>query len=166
MEKPKIVIVDEDNNVIGAKMRDKVDYEKDIYRSTGIWLTSSNNRVLLAQRKLTKDKDPGKWGPAAAGTVDEGETYLSNAYKELEEELGLSDVELKEGPQQFVSAPRRQFIQWFIGQTDAEIASLKLQESEVETAVWRPIQELIEDVKDNPDKYVPMMYQALKVLGY
>ena len=87
MKKPKVIIVDENDNPIGLKYREDIDYSKDTYRCTGIWITNSNDEVLIAQRKFTKDKDPGKWGPAVAGTIEEGETYESNAYKEMKEEI-------------------------------------------------------------------------------
>jgi isopentenyldiphosphate isomerase len=166
MAKYRIVIVDDQNKVIGAKPRDEVDYDQDIYRSTGIWITNSDGQILIAQRKLTKEKDPGKWGPAAAGTVDEGETYESNARKELSEEIGLRDVELTVGPQHFVTVPRRQFVQWFVGQADVTLDQLTLQPEEVEAAQWIEPAQLVADVQSNPDKYVGSMAIALEQLGY
>jgi isopentenyldiphosphate isomerase len=64
----RAIIVDENEKVIGAKERDQI-LPTDIQQITGLWLTNSKGEVLLAQRQITKKNDPGKWGPAAAGTV-------------------------------------------------------------------------------------------------
>ena len=55
-------IVDDQDNIIGAKPRNEIDFINDYFRSSGLWLTNSKNQVLIAQRVLSKDKDPGKWG--------------------------------------------------------------------------------------------------------
>ncbi len=162
----KIIIVDENDKVIGSKERSTVNYDVDIYRSTAVWITNSKGHVLLAQRKLSREKDPGRWGPAAAGTVNEDETYESNAYKELEEEVGITGVKLTAGKVRYFGKPRKQFAKWFFGTTDIKVGELKLQETEVEAAKWITIDELVKDVDVNPNKYVSMMPVGLKILGY
>src|ERR1700761_7819266 len=87
-----IQIVDENDTLIGHKPRDQVSATTDYYRIACLWLENSKGEVLLAQRKWTKKNDPGTWGPAAAGTVDQGETYEQNMYKEAQEEIGVSGV--------------------------------------------------------------------------
>lgn len=104
----KIVVVNENDEVVGAKKRGTIATD-DIYRVSALWITNSNGDVLLAQRALTKKNDPGKWGPAVAGTVEEGETYLGNITKETEEEIGLKDVQFTEGPKWRVSLERNMF---------------------------------------------------------
>ena len=58
-------IVDDQDNIIGAKPRNEIDFKKDCFRSSGLWLTNSKGQVLIAQRSLSKDKDPGKWGSSS-----------------------------------------------------------------------------------------------------
>ena len=157
----KIIIVDENDNPIGVKYREEVDSQKDIYRCTGIWLTNSQGEILLAQRKLTKDKDPGKWGPAVSGTVEEGETCEINAYKEMEEEIGLTGVELKLGPKQRFFSPRNYFAQWFTCQIDKPIEDFVVQEEEVEEIKWVKEDDLRADLRNNPDKYIPSLPEAI-----
>jgi isopentenyldiphosphate isomerase len=155
--KPKIQIVDESDNIIGHKDRGEVDYQKDIYRVAALWLTNSKDEVLIAQRKLTKDKDPGKWGPAVAGTVDEGETYDSNIYKEAEEEIGLTGAKFDLGPKQRVRQPRNYWCQWYTVSLDKNVGDFHIQEDEVERIAWVPMSWLVSDVKANPKKYIPIM---------
>src|SRR3989338_10763955 len=84
----RIPIVNEQDEIIGYK--DRKDRNKvDIARITGLWLWNEKGEALLAQRSFNKKMHPGMWGPAVAGTVEEGETYESNIIKESEEEIGL-----------------------------------------------------------------------------
>lgn len=161
--KPLIQVVDANDNLIGHKSRHELDYSKDIYRSSCIWIENSKGQVLLAQRSNAKDKDPGMWGTAAAGTVDKGETYESNAYKELEEEIGLTGVKLTPNSKIWQEIPRQQFIQSFSGKTDWSIDRFVLQTEEVEAVRWIDKKELIKDFEKNPAKYIPSMPEWIKL---
>lgn len=156
-------VVNEADEIIGHKLRNEIDFKKDIYRISALWLTNSKGEVLIAQRLLTKDKDPGKWGPAAAGTLEEGETYESNAYKEAEEEIGLSGIQFKKGPKQRFHV-RESFCQWYTGECDWSADKFIPQPEEVEKVAWVNRAELTQDVADNPDKYVPSMRSILDLL--
>jgi len=159
-----IVVVDENDNIIGSKPRDTLDYSTDIYRVSALWVTNSKGEVLIAQRKHTKKHDPGKWSPAVAGTVESHETYESNMYKEAEEEIGLKGYIFELGPKQFVVHNKRFFVQWYFCTVDKEANEFVPQEDEVEQVKWIQKDELIKDVSLNPDKYVASMPAALKTL--
>ncbi len=158
----RIQIVDDQDNLIGHVERSKIDYSKDIYRITAVWVTNSAGQVLMAQRTLTKDKDPGMWGPAVAGTMDEGETYEENVYKELEEEIGISSVELQKGPYVKYETPRMCFCQWYLLTIDKLASDFKIQEEEVEQVAWMDPADLVADQKANPKKYTPSMAKIIK----
>ncbi len=162
--KKKVVIVDDNDVPVGTKYRDEVDYLKETYRCTGIWLVNSQGEILIAQRKFTKSKDPGKWGPAAAGTVEEGETYESNAYKELEEEIGVTGIKLELGPKQHSVSPRKYFGQWFLCEIDRSIEQFVIQEDEVEQIKWINKDDLLLDMKNYPDKYVTSLHSIINLL--
>ena len=164
MQKQKLIIVDEHDTPIGLKYRDEIDYKKDIYRWSAIWIENSKNQVLIAQRQITKDKDPGKWGPAVAGTLEEGETYESNAHKEIEEELGVTIDSFQKGPKQYADTPRRYFGQWFLCKLDKSTEEFVLQEDEVAQIAWIDKEELAEDIQSNPEKYVPTMIEMVGIL--
>ena len=42
-------IVDDQDNIIGAKPRNEIDFINDYFRSSGLWLTNNKNQVLIAQ---------------------------------------------------------------------------------------------------------------------
>jgi isopentenyldiphosphate isomerase len=164
MNREKINIVDENNNIIGIKYRDEIDYKTDRYQCTGLWLTNSKGEILLAQRKLTKEKDPGMWSCAVAGTVEEGETFETNIYKEAEEEIGLRGIPFKFGPLQKNEVPRKNFAQWFLAEVDLPVESFTLQADEVEQIAWVNPETLMEDVRSHPDKYVSSFKSILNKL--
>ena len=160
----KIQIVDNQDQLIGVKERSEIDYKSDIYRVSALWLTNSEGQTLLAKRAAVKDKDPGKWGPAVAGTIDEGETYDQNIYKEAEEEIGLTGEQFDKGKKIFVTHPRTYFCQWYFVKLDREVDSFVMQEDEVEELAWVGIEEIKQELQTNPGKYVPAMQQIVNEL--
>lgn len=157
-----VQVVDEKDNIINHKVRSELDLHTDIYRVAALWLTNSKGEVLLAQRSLKKDNGPGLWGPAAAGTLEEGETYESNIYKEAEEEIGLSGHKFTVGPKLFIQANRKYYAQWFKAVVDEPITYFTTQE-EVEQVKWVKLSELVVDVEKEPEKYTPRFPDALKI---
>ena len=156
--------VDDQDNLIGAKPRNKIDFEKDYFRCSGLWLTNGKGQVLIAQRALSKDKDPGKWGPAVGGTLEVRETYESNAHKEASEELGLTNVNLTLGPKMKVTRPRHCFCQWYTAVCDKSESEFTPQPTEVEQVRWIDEDAFFEDVRTNPDKYLPTMSLIIEAL--
>lgn len=155
-------VVNEADEIVGFKLRHDIDFKNDIYRIGAVWITNSKDEVLMAQRALTKDKDPGMWGPAAAGTLEKDETYETNAYKEAEEEIGLTGVKFTIGPKMRFGEPRHAFCQWYFASVDKAASDFKLQAEEVEQLAWIPKEELIADVSAHPEKYTPSMPLILK----
>lgn len=153
----KIQIVNNQDEPIGVKERSELDYATDIYRISALWLTNTKGQSLLAKRAHTKDKDPGKWGPAVAGTVDEGETYRQNIYKEAAEEIGLSGVTFTKGVKMHTLHPRQSFTQWYTVKLDRTIASFTRQVSEVDALEWVNTEQLKAELQTNPGKYIPSM---------
>jgi isopentenyl-diphosphate delta-isomerase len=134
----KIPVVDKDDNQISTKDRDSLT-AGDFYRVSALWLTNSAGEILLAQRAHTKSNSPGKWGPAVAGTVEEGETYDSNIVKEIFEEIGLSLSidQLVKGPKVFVKTTEKGFFdQWYFYTADLPLSEFVLPKDEVAQVKW------------------------------
>lgn len=158
----KIIIVNENDEIIGSKERDKLE-PTDIYRVSALWIQNSKGDILLAQRSFNKRKDPGKWGPAVAGTNGEDETYESNILKEAEEEIGLSGYSFKE-----LTKPERfsdHFAQLFLVVVDKDASEFRIQESEVEQIKWFSKDELMEELKQNPDKFVKAVANCIDLFN-
>jgi isopentenyl-diphosphate delta-isomerase len=161
----KIQIVNGQDEIIGVKERTEVDYSKDIYRVSALWLTNSSGQTLLARRSLAKDKDPGRWGPAVAGTIDEGETYDDNIYKEAIEEIGLEGIQFTKTIKMRTTQPRNYFCQWYTATIDRAASSFTMQAEEVDALEWVDVEQLKRELITNPEKYTPTMPQVINELG-
>ena len=54
-----------------------------------IWLFTSDEKILLQKRALTKKVFPGIWDISVAGHISAGEAILDGAKREIFEEIGL-----------------------------------------------------------------------------
>ena len=155
----KIVVVDEDDNIVGVEVRSVVDEKGLRYRVSGLWLKNSLGEVLLARRAFTKMHYPGRWGPAVAGTVDEGESYEDNIVKEDREEIGLTGVDFEKGPKVKMSGKYNHFTQWFVAVVNEPVDYFKILEEEVAEIRWFSIEELKDMIRDNPESVVKSLLE-------
>ena len=159
----KIPIVNEQDEIIGYKERSDRNKE-DIIRVRAVWVTDENGNILLQQRKLTKKENPGKWGQAVGGTVEEGETYESNAYKEMEEEIGVANVPLTLYKKIYrESNLGKRFLQLYTAQIPRS-TKLIPQEDEVEALRWVTKKELQKSFAENPEMYLGLIGQVKGLL--
>lgn len=149
----RTTIVNEQDEVIGYKSRDEIS-PTDIYRVAALWVTNSKGDILLAQRAMSKKNDPGKWGPAVAGTVEEGETYDSNIVKEAFEELGLKDIRPVKGPKVRISQKHQYWLQWYSLVLDAPIESFVVEPKEVMAIGWFTPKELREKLSSETTSFI------------
>lgn len=161
----KIQIVNANDELIGVKERSEIDFQNDIYRVSALWLTNSKGETLLAKRAAIKRNDPNKWGPAVAGTIDEGETYDENIYKEADEEIGLTGVEFTKIKKTRITYPRNYFCQWYSVTLDRDPNSFKLQDDEVAEVAWVDVEQMKQELQATPEKYVPAMQQIIEELA-
>lgn len=160
MSKAKIIIVNENDEIIDHKERGTLN-QSDIYRVSALWIQNSNGKILLAQRSFNKKNNPGKWGPAVAGTIDEGESYESNIIKETEEEIGLKNLEFQKSFHHFHDGEHRHFTQWFFALVDKQIEEFTIQEEEVEKIKWFTKEELLNELKNSPDKFLKVIPECI-----
>ena len=154
-------IVDKNDVVLGAKLDHTVDFSRDIYRVSVLWLLNSKSEVLIAMRSPKKKNHGGLWGPSVAGTVENTETYLQNIVKESAEEIGLTDVEFVAGKKMYFDVPRKHFTQYFFAMCDKNANDFEL-EDEVDSVKWVSKDWLTEDVARHPECYLPHMDRVVK----
>ncbi len=161
----KIPVVNGHDEVIGYKLREELDVENDIVRSASLWITNGRGEVLLAQRKLTKRTDPGKWAEAVGGTVDGEDSYEQTVYREAEEELAIKGEKFALGPKLYVAGPpNNYFVQWYYLTLDWPIQNFTLQESEVEQIAWWNVNDLRRDMQTHPEAYIGALPEFVAVL--
>lgn len=149
----RIPVVNEEDEIIGYKERSFRNNDE-ITRVTGLWLKDQYNNMLLAQRAFTKKDSPGLWGPAVAGTVEEGETYESNIIKEAEEEIGLKNLKPTLGVKSLRNTSHKYFAQRFTAVVDHDYPFVK-QDDEVEAIKWFSKDELLNLIKEKPEIFLP-----------
>ncbi len=156
----RIPIVNEEDEII--KIIDSTERMKgDIGRVSALWITNEKGEILLAQRSFTKKRDPGVWGPAVAGTVEEGETYEQNIIKEAEEEIGLKNFPPKLEQKNRRSTSHEYFGQWFSTVVDGSYPFVK-QDSEVEQLKWFSKEEILEFFRKNPEMFIPSFESTIE----
>ena len=148
-----IPIVNEQDELIEYKDFDERK-SNEICRVSALWVTNEKGEILLAKRASTKRRDPNLWGPAVAGTVEEGETYESNIIKEAAEEIGLINFIPKIEHKVRRSTNHEYFNQWF----SAEIPSdypLERRVGEVDEIKWFSKEEILKLFSEKPEIFVP-----------
>jgi isopentenyldiphosphate isomerase len=89
-----VIIVDENNNIVGAAPRYKMRAKNLPHRATYILVFNSNGELYVQKRTMAKDVYPGYYDVATGGVVLADESYEISAERELAEEVGIRDVTL------------------------------------------------------------------------
>ena len=159
-------IVDEDDNVIGNASIKEVREKGLIHRISRVVIVDPAHQKMLIQKR-SKDKPlwPGCWDFAAAGHVDSGEDYETAAKRELEEELGISGVVLKEQEKhrinmQYENIALRRFQKTYEAVYDA--TPQHLQHSEVEEVKLISPGELREMIRENGDSFTRGLREVMQ----
>ena len=84
----------EDDQVIATLPRGEIRRRNLLHRVTATFIFHPDGRVFVHRRTDTKDVYPGLYDVSVGGTVVSGEACDVNAYRELEEELGVTGVPL------------------------------------------------------------------------
>ena len=150
----RIPVVNKKDEIIGYRNREDLN-DSYIARVSGLWVINSKNEVLIAQRALDKIYNPGKWGPSAAGTVEERENYISNIIKEAEEEIGLktSEENLIIGTKEYTETSHKYFRQMYCLKTDLPSSAFKINKDEVAEIRWIAIPELKKRFDEKPEDF-------------
>lgn len=91
----QVIHVDESDRPLGVVARGSLHARGLIPRCTFILVFNRQGDLCIHQRSPCKRLYPGFWDVAAGGVVAAGETYLQGARRELQEELGIANVELE-----------------------------------------------------------------------
>ena len=90
-------IVDENDNVIGNISENMQNTVKPAQlRFINIIITNNDDKIIVPKRSATKRLFPNCYDFSVGGHVNSGEDYEEAAYRELKEELGIENVQLKE----------------------------------------------------------------------
>ena len=146
-----VTIVDEENNIVGSALRSRMRTDGLPHRATYILVFNSEGHLFVQKRTMTKDIYPGYSDVATGGVVLSGETYLTAALRELEEELGISGVVLDTHFDFYHDLAGNRV--WGRVYSCVYDGRMKLQEEEIESGTFYSIPEILEHSHNEP--YTP-----------
>lgn len=156
----KVVVADENDNVIGAEFMMDAISKGMIRRAARIYVFNESGQLLIQQRSKNVLK-PLLLDQSAAGHVDEGETYLEAAKRELFEELGLDGYELIEIA---ISFRTTDFYNAVYKITIPNDTVINIDPEELEQVIWMSVAEVDFQMSDTPEKFTPAFLEAWALL--
>lgn len=135
----RVAWVDEQDRLLGGLPRAELRERGLVSRGTFILLFNSAGQLCVHRRTLSKALYPGCWDVAAGGMVQEGEDYALSAARELEEELGIAGVPLREHGRFYFDEPGNRL--WGAVFSAVSDAPLRLQPEEVMEARFMSLDE-------------------------
>jgi isopentenyldiphosphate isomerase len=93
---PPIQVVNEHNEPIGGASMQKVYKQGLRHRTVHVIVKDQEGNITLQKRSGSVTTNPNRWDVSVGGHVDEHEEYIEAARRELQEELGLKNLELVE----------------------------------------------------------------------
>jgi len=135
----RVAWVDEQDRLLGGLPRAELRERGLVSRGTFILLFDSAGQLCVHRRTLSKALYPGYWDVAAGGMVQEGEDYALSAARELEEELGIAGVPLREHGRFYFDEPGNRL--WGAVFSAVSDAPLRLQPEEVMEARFMSLDE-------------------------
>ncbi|MBD8614629.1 NUDIX hydrolase [Pseudomonas rhizosphaerae] len=152
-----IAWVDESDQLLGTLPRAELRERGLIGRGTYILLFNGEGELCVHRRTLSKAIYPGYWDVAAGGMVQGDETYAESAARELEEELGVSGIELTAHELFLFDQPGNRV--WCAVFSAVWDGPLELQPEEVLEARFIPVQQALDESTTEP--YCPDSVSAL-----
>ena len=146
-------VVDANDEVTGQATRHQVHSEGLIHRAIHIFVLNPAGELFLQKRSHLKDVHPGAWDSSAAGHLDSGEDYDVAAVRELEEELGISAIELHRIAKLPPSAATGQEHVVLYRADVGKKAKLRYPCSEIETGAFFPIEVIEAWAKKRPQDF-------------
>ena len=91
-----VQIVDENDKPIAAASKQEAWDHGLRHRVVRVMIINDSGDILLQRRSPDKDIFPDCWDNSAAGHVEPDEDYLDAALREVKEEIGLDNLQLKQ----------------------------------------------------------------------
>ena len=126
------------------------------HRAVAVFIINSKNQVLLQKRSEKQRMWPGMWDLSSGGHVDSGEQGFQAIQRELHEELGL---DIQTSDMTFIGSAlstnikgdiiNKHLNEYYVVNKDIDLASLRLQATEVDEVKWVDKEEITKRIKNN-----------------
>ena len=133
------------------------------HRAAHIWFVNNQGEILLQKRADNIESHPGKFDISAAGHLSAGDTKISGALREVEEELGikLEEKDLinigeihNESTQHNGTYINKEYDDIYVVHKDIPISEFKIQESEVSLVKYISIDDLKKLINNQKESIV------------
>lgn len=165
----EVVLVDENDNVIGTGEKIKTHQEGKLHRAFSIFVFNSKGELLLQKRAKSKYHSGGLWTNTCCSHPRPRESIEEAIHRRLKEEMGF-DCELKEMFSFSYEVKldnnlfEHEYDHVFIGNFDGEPTP---NPEEVDEWKWVDVEELKKDIQGNPDSYSYWLRISIdKVISY
>jgi len=173
MAEELIDICDENNNLLGIqKMKSEAHKNGLWHRASHIWIYNSRGDILLQLRAKEKLLFPDMWDVSVGGHVSAGENPATSGLREAREEIGLKLSEedlsffiINKHKGGFRDLINNEFHYVYFYKFGGDINQLKLQDEEVQKIQFFSTDKIEEEIKINPDRYVPNENNMLEVIN-
>lgn len=91
-----VALVDRAGTVVGSAPRRMVRRDNLFHAATAVLVRHPDGRIYVHRRSAEKDWQPSAYDAAAGGVLQDGEDPVASAHRELEEELGIVGVNLRQ----------------------------------------------------------------------
>lgn len=158
---PPIQIVNEHDKPLRGGTMDEVQLQGLWHRVAGVMVEDTQkNKYLLQKIAPNPYYSGGKWNISATGHVDNGESYLEAATRELCEEMGVKGLSLVKFDY-YVSSKTsfraghdrtyNRFYTIFTAEADPSLVVVEPNRDEVEDVHWASRRELLDMYDNNPE---------------
>ncbi len=164
-----IVLVNEQNNVIGTALKNKVHgANTPLHRAFSVFIFRKSDKMfLLQQRSLSKITWPGVWSNSCCGHPMLNESTINAARRRVKQELGINLNLLEEAaPYRYTfikdGIMENEICPILIGLTKTEPI---INKDEVESIKWINWDEFLNNTKNNPENWSPWCCEESLILS-
>jgi isopentenyl-diphosphate delta-isomerase len=162
MQKEEVILVDKDDNPVGAMEKMEAHRKALLHRAFSVFIFNEKGEMLLQQRALQKYHSAGLWTNACCSHPRPGEDTQAAALRRLQEEMGFTTIleklfdftyraEFENGLTEF------EFDHVFTGSYNGDIHP---NPAEVSDHCFKTLNEIRADLAAHPQRYTPWFHLA------
>lgn len=160
----QVILVDEQDRELGTQEKIRAHRDASLHRAFSVFLLNSAGEMLLQRRAAGKYHSGGLWTNACCSHPRPGESTPAAAARRLREEMGIA-CPLEEAFAFLYRAEldgglsEHEYDHVFLGRTDALPVP---DEAEVEGWRWVDTRELVDDLRERPERYTAWFRIAIE----
>ena len=155
MQTEQVILVDQNDAPLGTMEKMEAHEKGVLHRAFSVFVFNEKNELMLQQRAWHKYHSPGLWTNTCCSHQRMGEDSVSAGRRRLREEMGF-EVPLEFKVSFIYKAPfdngltEHELDHVLVGHFEGEP---KINSEEVASWKWMPMDELIQDMAEHPDRY-------------